>query len=49
MGDVIEQAHTSEKIDNNSAMLKNAHDVVEYLTWKMVIIDVLFRFLCGQR
>ena len=35
MGDVIEQAHTSEKIDNNSAMLKNAHDVVEWMTWKM--------------
>ena len=34
-GAVIKHALTSEQLDNNGAKLQNAHDVVEWLTWKM--------------
>ena len=35
VGAVIKHALTSEKLDNKGAKLLNAHDVVEWLTWKM--------------
>ena len=34
-GVVIKCALTSEQLDNKGAKLQNAHDVVEWLTWKM--------------
>ena len=34
-GAVIKRALTSEQLDNKGAKLQNAHDVVEWLTWKM--------------
>ena len=35
-GAVIKRALTSEQLDNKGAKLQNAHDVVEWLTWKML-------------
>ena len=32
---MIKRALTSEQLDNKGAKLQNAHDVVEWLTWKM--------------
>ena len=32
---VIKHALISKKVDNKGAKLQNAHDVVEWLTWKM--------------
>ena len=34
-GAVIKRALTAEQLDVNGACLQNAHDVVEWLTWKM--------------
>ena len=34
-GAVIKRALTAEQLDANGAKLQNAHDVVEWLTWKM--------------
>ena len=34
-GSVTKRALTSEELDNKGAKLQNAHDVVEWLTWKM--------------
>ena len=34
-GAMIKRALTSEQLHNNVTKLQNAHDVVEWLTWKM--------------